>query len=93
MKLYHSIKICSKFLIPQELIKQKLYFSIQNQTSKISSSDDKPTSGEFFVSKLLDSLKIPYKNQFTCLLIRCSFCNNTSLYINKITGKYFYNKF
>lgn len=76
-----------------KLFKQKLVFCIQNHKSKISSTNhDRAMSGDFFVLKLLDSIKVPYKNQFTCLLIRCSFCNNTSLYINKITGKYFYDK-
>lgn len=88
MKIYHSIKNCSKILSQGKLIKQKLFFSIQNQISKISSTDhDRTTSRDFFVTKLLDSFKVPYKNQFTCLLIRCNFCNNISLYINKITGK------
>jgi len=88
MKIYHSIMNCSKFFSQGKLFKQKLNFKIKNQMSKISSIDhDRTTSGDFFVSKLLDSFKVPYKNQFTCFLVRCRFCNNTSLYINKMTGK------
>jgi len=88
MKIYHSIRNCSKIFSQKKLFKQKSYFSLKNQISTISSNDhDRSTSGEFCVSKLLDSFKVPYKNQFTCLLIRCGFCNNTSLHINKITGK------
>jgi len=88
MKIYHSIRNCSKILSQGKLFKQLLFFSIQNQMSKISSTNHGRTmSGDFFVTKLLDSFKVPYKNQFTCLLIKCNFCNNTTLYINKITGK------
>ncbi|KAL4122384.1 hypothetical protein QTP88_014719 [Uroleucon formosanum] len=87
MKIYHSIMNYSKLFSRGKLLKQTLNFKMKNQMSKISSIDhDRTTSGDFFVSKLLDSFKVPYKNQFTCLLVRCGFCNNTSLYINKITG-------
>lgn len=88
MKIYHSIRNCSKIFYREKPFRLNSFFSIQKQISNISSTDhDRTMSGEFCISKLLDSYKVSYKNKFTCLLVRCSFCNNTSLFINKVTGK------
>lgn len=79
----------SKIFLQKKPFKQKIFSNLYNQNIKMSSTDHTGTAHkELSFSNSLDNLKVQYKNQFTCLLTKCIFCNNISLYINKITGKY-----
>lgn len=88
--LYYTIRNYSKLFLHKIPSKQNMFVGIYCQILKISSSAEhsNTTPAEIYIIKSLDDLKIKYKNQFTCFLTKCVFCNNLSLHINKITGKY-----
>lgn len=94
MKIFYGIGNYSRIFLQKKPFKHKIFLTIHNQIFKISSLEHNNTrSDELCFSKLLDNFKVQYKNQFACLLTRCVFCNNMSLYINKVTGKYFNEKY
>lgn len=94
MKIYYTIRNYSKLFLHKKPFKHKMFLSIHNQKIKISSTEHTITDHEeLSILNSLDNFKVQYKNQFTCLLTRCIFCNHISLYINKITGKYYKKKF
>lgn len=94
MKMYFAIRHYSKIILWKKPLKQNIHFGIPNQIFKMSSTQHKNTIpvGELCISKSLDDFKVQYTNRFTSLVIKCLFCNNVSLYINKITGKYIFFK-
>lgn len=86
---YHTIRNYSKIFLIKKPFKQKMIVHMHNQIFKIDSTEHENTkSGELSILKSLDNFKVKYKNQFACFLTKCVFCNNLSLYINKITGSY-----
>lgn len=91
MKIYNTIRNYSRIFLQKKPFKQKIFSVIHNKALKMSSNEQNRTVPDECILKSLDNAKVQYKNQFTCLLTRCIFCNNISLYINKITGKYFKN--
>lgn len=87
MKYY--IRNYSNICLRKKPFKQKIFVHMRNQIFKINTIEHENTkSGELCILKSLDNFKIKYKNQFACFLIKCIFCYNLSLYINKITGNY-----
>lgn len=90
MKIFYTIRNYSKMFLQKKPFKLKMFFNTYNQKVKISSTEHTRTvvDEELSILNSLDNFKVHYKNLFTCLLTRCIFCNNISLYINKITGKY-----
>lgn len=91
MRIYCTIRNYSRIFFHKNPFKQKFLSSIHFNILKMSTTELNNTISEECILKSLDNLKIQYKNQFTCLLTRCVFCNNICLYINKITGKYILN--
>lgn len=89
--MYFAMRNYSKLILHKKPFKQKICLGIHNQIFKMSSTEHTTntiSAGESCVSKSLDNSKVQYTNRFTSLLTKCIFCNNVSLYINKITGKY-----
>lgn len=88
MKIYFTIRNYSRIFLQKKPFKQKILSGINSNILEMSTTELNKTMSEECILKSLDSLKVIYKNQFTCLLTKCIFCNNVCLYINKITGKY-----
>lgn len=87
MMIFRRIGNYSRIFLQNKPFKHKLFLNIRNQIFKMNSFEhNNRPSEELYFSKSLDNFKVQYKNQFACLLTRCAFCNNMSLYINKITG-------
>jgi len=94
MKIFHELGNYSRIFLQKKPFKHKIFSSIPNQIFKMYSNEHNDTTLEVsHFSKSLDNFKVHYKNQFACLLTKCVFCNNMCLYINKITGKYFNQKY
>lgn len=84
LMLYCTIRNHSKMFFQKIRFKRKVYLAVRNRVSIMSSTERDTT--ELCISKSLDTCQIQYKNQFACLLTRCTYCSNMTLYINKITG-------
>lgn len=88
MKIYYTIRNYSRIFLQKKPFKQKILSGINNSMLEMSTTELNKTMSEESILISLDNLKVQYKNQFTCLLTRCVFCNNICLYINKMTGKH-----
>lgn len=88
--MFCAVKNYSKMFLQKKPFKQKICSALRQHKFEMSSIKlYSVASGELNLPKLLDNFKVLYKNQFTCLLTKCVFCQNSSLHINKITGNYF----
>lgn len=77
--------------LQKKTFKQNIFLPVHNHfhISSTSLTENNNALGDLSISKSIENWKVDYKNKFTCFLLRCKFCNNMSLYINKITGKYY----
>lgn len=90
--MYFIVRNYSKFFLQRKRFTQNILLLLHSQIFKMNSTlAENNSCGDLSILKSIGNLKIEFKNKFTCFLTRCIFCNNMSLYINKVTGKFCYH--